>query len=84
MLPQKPKVEIIQLFIQVGKIDEIFGTLREFFVSVKLSDEVKAQSFKKGQQVLHRLSSMSFIDFIESQPRAFNLLRVLSLRSRRA
>jgi rRNA processing protein Gar1 len=35
----------------VGKIDEIFGTLRDFFVSVKLSDEVKAHSFKKGQQV---------------------------------
>jgi rRNA processing protein Gar1 len=38
-------------FNQVGKIDEIFGTLRDFFVSVKLSDEVKAHSFKKGQQL---------------------------------
>jgi len=36
---------------QVGKIDEIFGTLRDFFVSVKLSEEVKAGSFKKGQQL---------------------------------
>ena len=37
--------------LQVGKIDEIFGTLRDFFVSVKLSEEVKATSFKKGQQL---------------------------------
>ncbi len=37
--------------MQVGKIDEIFGTLRDFFVSVKLSEEVKAGSFKKGQQL---------------------------------
>ena len=34
---------------QVGKIDEIFGNLRDYFVSVKLSDTVKAKSFKKDQ-----------------------------------
>ncbi len=34
---------------QVGKIDEIFGTLRDYFVSVKLGDDVKAKSFNKGQ-----------------------------------
>merc|ERR1719510_1399596 len=35
---------------QVGKIDEIFGTLRDYFVSVKLQDDVKAKSFNKGQE----------------------------------
>ena len=44
-------MEPFKYFNQVGKIDEIFGTLRDFFVSVKLSDEVKAHSFKKGQQL---------------------------------
>merc|ERR1719273_2426412 len=34
---------------QVGKIDEIFGTLRDYFVSVNLSDTVKAKSFEKDQ-----------------------------------
>ena len=35
---------------QIGKIDEIFGTLRDYYVSVKLSDDVKAKSFNKGQE----------------------------------
>ena len=34
---------------QVGKIDEIFGTLRDYFVSVKLGEDVKAKSFAKEQ-----------------------------------
>ena len=34
---------------QVGKVDEIFGTLRDFFVSVKLQGDVKAKSFDKDQ-----------------------------------
>ena len=37
------------VFFQVGKIDEIFGTLRDYFVSVNLSDTVKAKSFEKDQ-----------------------------------
>lgn len=36
---------------QVGKIDEIFGNLRDFYVSVKVSDNVKASSFKSQQKV---------------------------------
>ncbi len=36
---------------QIGKIDEIFGTLRDYFVSVKLQDDVKAKSFNKGQEL---------------------------------
>ncbi|XP_022820786.1 probable H/ACA ribonucleoprotein complex subunit 1 [Spodoptera litura] len=35
---------------QIGKIDEIFGNLRDYFVSVKMSDNYKANSFKSGQQ----------------------------------
>ena len=34
---------------QVGKIDEIFGTLRDYFVSVTLQDDVKAKSFDMDQ-----------------------------------
>lgn len=32
---------------QVGKVDEIFGPIRDYFFSVKLSDQMKASSFKK-------------------------------------
>merc|ERR1719308_233659 len=36
---------------QVGKVDEIFGTLRDFFVSIKLQGDVKAKSFEKDQML---------------------------------
>lgn len=35
----------------IGKIDEIFGNIRDYYVSVKLSDNIKASSFKKDTQV---------------------------------
>ncbi|XP_078398780.1 H/ACA ribonucleoprotein complex subunit 1 [Cetorhinus maximus] len=35
---------------QIGKVDEIFGQLRDFYFSVKLSDNMKATSFKKLQK----------------------------------
>ncbi|KAJ7327045.1 hypothetical protein JRQ81_016804 [Phrynocephalus forsythii] len=35
---------------QIGKIDEIFGQLRDFYFSVKLSENMKASSFKKLQK----------------------------------
>uniref|UniRef100_A0AAQ4QMT7 H/ACA ribonucleoprotein complex subunit n=1 Tax=Gasterosteus aculeatus aculeatus TaxID=481459 RepID=A0AAQ4QMT7_GASAC len=35
---------------QIGKVDEIFGQLREFYFSVKLSENMKASSFKKLQK----------------------------------
>ncbi|XP_055917907.1 probable H/ACA ribonucleoprotein complex subunit 1 [Eupeodes corollae] len=31
---------------QIGKVDEIFGTVRDYCISVKLSDNMKASSFK--------------------------------------
>lgn len=31
---------------QIGKIDEIFGTYSNYFVSIKLNSEIKAKSFK--------------------------------------
>ncbi|KAH8340328.1 hypothetical protein KR074_008539, partial [Drosophila pseudoananassae] len=34
---------------QIGKIDEIFGTVRDYSVSIKLSDNVVANSFKPNQ-----------------------------------
>ncbi|EFN88317.1 H/ACA ribonucleoprotein complex subunit 1 [Harpegnathos saltator] len=36
---------------QIGKIDEIFGNIRDYYVSVKLSDNVKASSFQKDIQL---------------------------------
>lgn len=36
---------------QIGKIDEIFGTLRDYSVSVKLSDNMKASSFVPKQKL---------------------------------
>lgn len=35
----------------IGKIDEIFGTLRDYYVSIKLSENMKASSFKHAQKV---------------------------------
>ncbi|KAG5845402.1 hypothetical protein ANANG_G00138630 [Anguilla anguilla] len=35
---------------QIGKVDEIFGQLRDFYFSVKLSESMKASSFKKLQK----------------------------------
>ncbi|XP_068152910.1 probable H/ACA ribonucleoprotein complex subunit 1 isoform X2 [Drosophila tropicalis] len=36
---------------QVGKIDEIFGTVRDYSVSIKLSENVYANSFKPQQKL---------------------------------
>ncbi|CAB3383310.1 Hypothetical predicted protein [Cloeon dipterum] len=36
---------------QIGKVDEIFGTLRNYYISVKLLDSVKSQSFKAKHKV---------------------------------
>lgn len=36
---------------QIGKIDEIFGNLRDYYVSIKLSENMKAGSFKSKQQL---------------------------------
>ncbi|XP_037949632.1 probable H/ACA ribonucleoprotein complex subunit 1 [Teleopsis dalmanni] len=33
---------------QIGKIDEIFGTIRDYSVSVKLSDNMNANSFERN------------------------------------
>lgn len=36
---------------QIGKIDEIFGTLRDYSVTIKLSENLKASSFNRLQKV---------------------------------
>ena len=36
---------------QIGKIDEIFGTLRDYSVSVKLGDNMNASSFVSKQKL---------------------------------
>lgn len=41
---------------QIGKIDEIFGNIRDYFVSVKLSKNIRASSFQKNTQVLYSRS----------------------------
>lgn len=42
---------------QIGKIDEIFGNIRDYYVSIKLSDNMKASSFEKNTKV--RLSALN-------------------------
>lgn len=37
---------------QIGKIDEIFGNLRDYYVTIKLGENMKASSFKSQQKVL--------------------------------
>ncbi|KAJ3662949.1 hypothetical protein Zmor_007263 [Zophobas morio] len=36
---------------QIGKIDEIFGNLRDYYVTIRLGEDVKANSFKKNQKL---------------------------------
>lgn len=36
---------------QIGKIDEIFGNVRDYSVTIRLGDNMKAGSFKKNQKV---------------------------------
>lgn len=36
----------------IGKIDEIFGSIRDYFVSVKLSADLKSSSFQVNDKVL--------------------------------
>lgn len=36
---------------QIGKIDEIFGNLRDYYVSIKLGDNMKASSLTAKQKV---------------------------------
>lgn len=36
---------------QVGKIDEIFGNLRDYYVSIKLGENMRANSFTAKQKV---------------------------------
>ncbi|CAG0882029.1 unnamed protein product [Cyprideis torosa] len=46
---------------QIGKVDEIFGTLRDYYVSVKLSDDVKAKSFETNTKVRNLLKESTSI-----------------------
>ena len=36
---------------KIGKIDEIFGNIRDYYVSIKLAENMKASSFQKDTQV---------------------------------
>ncbi|XP_031628481.1 probable H/ACA ribonucleoprotein complex subunit 1 [Contarinia nasturtii] len=36
---------------QIGKIDEIFGNLRDYYVTIKLGENMKAGSFKSQQKL---------------------------------
>lgn len=36
---------------QIGKIDEIFGPIRNYYVSVKLGENIKARSFNGNDKV---------------------------------
>lgn len=41
---------------QIGKIDEIFGNLRDYYVSIKLGDNMKAGSFTAKQKVQSQMA----------------------------
>ncbi|XP_035897641.1 probable H/ACA ribonucleoprotein complex subunit 1 [Anopheles stephensi] len=36
---------------QIGKVDEIFGNLRDYYVSIKLSDNMKPDGFQQKQKL---------------------------------
>ncbi|XP_076249258.1 gar1 ribonucleoprotein [Calliopsis andreniformis] len=36
---------------QIGKIDEIFGNIRDYYVSIKLSENIRASSFEKDTKL---------------------------------
>ncbi|XP_031827401.2 gar1 ribonucleoprotein [Nomia melanderi] len=36
---------------QIGKIDEIFGNIRDYYVSIKLSENMRASSFQKDTEL---------------------------------
>ncbi|KAJ8968775.1 hypothetical protein NQ314_002124 [Rhamnusium bicolor] len=36
---------------QIGKIDEIFGNIRDYSVTIRLGEDMKANSFKKSQKL---------------------------------
>lgn len=36
---------------QIGKVDEIFGNVKEYSITVKLSENMKADHFKAQQKV---------------------------------
>ena len=48
---------------QIGKVDEIFGPIRDFFFSVKLKDDMKAGSFAKNTKVFPRSNHNSAFSF---------------------
>lgn len=50
---------------QIGKIDEIFGTLRDYSVTIKLSDNLKASSFNRLQKVELVLDLFFFFIFFK-------------------
>lgn len=43
---------------QIGKIDEIFGNLRDYYVSIRLGEDMKASSFKKHQKVIYIIMAL--------------------------
>lgn len=46
---------------QIGKIDEIFGTLRDYSVSVKLGDNMKVNSFAPKQKVIESFQKCALL-----------------------
>lgn len=36
---------------QIGKVDEIFGNIKDYYVSIKPSENIKAESFKKDNKL---------------------------------
>ncbi|KAF8787258.1 H/ACA ribonucleoprotein complex subunit 1 like protein [Argiope bruennichi] len=54
---------------QIGKIDEIFGPIRDYYVSVKLSEDVKASSFAQNQKIfIDPQKLLPFTRFLPNAP----------------
>lgn len=45
---------------QIGKVDEIFGNIRDYYISIKLGENVKASSFEKDTKVNNILNKLSY------------------------
>ena len=57
------------------QVDEIFGTLRDYYISVKLSEDVKVKSFDKNTKVRKPFYDFVCIAYCNANPSVFSLFR---------
>lgn len=64
---------------QIGKIDEIFGNIRDYSVSIRLGENMKAGSFKKNQKVIIAMVFFSTSNFCQLSNLKFDSLLNLAI-----